>query len=85
MTCKDCVHYQMCYLIEHYGADEDKACVCKDFKNKSDYAEVKHGEWLQDFDEDYYCSKCGHYPKADVRDYCPNCGAKMVGKNVFKE
>lgn len=41
MTCKDCIHYDMCYLIEHYGADEDKACVCKDFKNKSDYAEVK--------------------------------------------
>jgi hypothetical protein len=30
----------MCYLIEHYGADEDKACVCKGFKNKADFVEV---------------------------------------------
>ena len=40
MTCKDCVHYDVCYLIEHYGADEDKACVCKYFKNKADFVEV---------------------------------------------
>ena len=41
MTCKDCIHNDMCYLIEHYGADEYKACVCKDFKNKADFVEQK--------------------------------------------
>ena len=45
----------------------------------ADVEEVKHGEWVQDFDEDYYCSRCGRYPKKDVCDYCPNCGAKMDG------
>ena len=25
-TCKDCLHYDVCYLIEHYGADEDETC-----------------------------------------------------------
>jgi hypothetical protein len=40
MTCKDCVHYDKCYLIEHYGADE--AETCEDFKNKSNYEEVVH-------------------------------------------
>ena len=38
MTCKDCIHYDKCYLIEHYGADESE--VCKDFKNKADFVEV---------------------------------------------
>ena len=23
MTCKDCLHYRLCYLIAHYDADED--------------------------------------------------------------
>ena len=91
MTCKDCIHYDMCYLIEHYGADEDKACVCKDFKNKSDFAEVKHGKWRSEMREqcdwrgkkqNYYqpnsCSVC-HEAVVERTPYCPYCGAKMEG------
>ena len=26
MTCKDCIHYAICYLLEHYGADEEELC-----------------------------------------------------------
>ena len=33
MTCKDCVHYQMCHSI-----DLDAPCVA--FKNKADFVEV---------------------------------------------
>lgn len=36
------------------------------------------GEWLQDFDGDYYCPFCAHYPK-EIINFCPNCGAKMKG------
>jgi hypothetical protein len=39
----------------------------------------KEGEWLQDFDGDYYCPFCAHYPK-EILNYCPNCGAKMKGE-----
>ena len=40
MTCKDCIHIDLCYLHEHYGKDEnDKACK-KYFKNKADFVEV---------------------------------------------
>ena len=38
MACKDCIHYDKCYLIEHYGADEEE--ICKDFKNKADFVKV---------------------------------------------
>ena len=42
------------------------------------YQKQSEGEWMQDFDGDYYCSKCAHYPK-EIREYCPNCGAHMKG------
>lgn len=46
----------------------------------ANYRKQSEGEWLQDFDGDYYCSACGAYPKKDVGKYCPNCGAKMKGE-----
>lgn len=47
----------------------------------ADVVEVKHGQWID--------GKCGHYKIcsecnqiADFYfDYCPNCGAKMDGKD----
>jgi rubrerythrin len=61
---------------------------CKQFKNKSDYAEVKHGEWIKKVVEKhgiyrptFICSKCGkrRFVLADY-NYCPNCGARMDGE-----
>ena len=41
-------------------------------------------EWIKDYDEDYYCSECGHHlepyellPHLIIPNECPNCGAKM--------
>ena len=42
-TCKDCLYCEMCYLIEHYGADIDEEYAdkdCKYFKDKSRFVEV---------------------------------------------
>lgn len=50
---------------------------------------VRHGEWIEPEEytghTEWHCSYCGDvvyticgYPSAD---YCPNCGAKMEGKN----
>ena len=51
--------------------------------------EVKHGRWIGG--EIDYCSCCGHKGCAsDIWDfckdgeYCPNCGAKMDGKEAEK-
>ena len=40
MTCKDCVHYEVCYLIEHYGADIEGVEDCTKFKPKSSFVEL---------------------------------------------
>ena len=45
----------------------------------ADYRKQSEGEWLQDFDGDYYCPFCAHYPK-EIINFCPNCGAKMKGE-----
>ena len=47
-------------------------------------------EWIKDYDYDgdyYYCSECGHYlepyellPHLIIPNECPDCGAKMDGK-----
>lgn len=82
-TCKDCIHYQMCHSV-----DIEAPCVA--FKNKADYAEVKHGEWIHssrgfDVSGDYECSICHspsgikHFYNGSRYLFCPDCGAKMDG------
>lgn len=44
MTCKDCIHYDVCVIVEN-SANKDKEDYytefgCDDFKNKADYVEV---------------------------------------------
>lgn len=58
-------------------------------KQKSVDAEpVRHGHWIPKslryrdlFARDYRCSECGADP-IGTSNYCPNCGAKMDGKDV---
>ena len=46
MTCKDCLHYDVCEELEQKnGIPKIFTCQCAFFQNKSDYAEVVHGEW----------------------------------------
>lgn len=63
----------------------------------ADVQEIKHGEWKSFDSEDtlygsYYCSACAHgqdigmiIPLTTEFKYCPNCGAKMDGKEVEGE
>lgn len=52
----------------------------------ADVAPVRYGRWVpadQFGDCCYTCSECGFERDAyllDVGNYCPNCGAKMDGK-----
>lgn len=92
MTCKDCIHERACFTYSggmvRTSAMGDKAeTKCGLFKNKSDYAEVKHGEWIivnnRDFEQvDAKCSICGYtdvFDETGFYKYCPECGAKMKG------
>lgn len=51
---------------------------------------VKHGKWMLDSDPGepwrYQCSECGQKTKdtcmgEPIGNYCPNCGARMDGKD----
>lgn len=83
-TCKDCIHKDVCYLIEHYGKDlcSDDAC------DKFLVTPVVHGHWIAEYDCGYitpHCSECGEtaLTKEETSydyvysSYCPNCGAKL--------
>lgn len=102
-TCKDCLHHKSCFnMAFRCGCKAealDGAETCEDFKNKADYAEVKHAEWVDDgFGRgNMICSGCGQYPVDDEDgnplsalawwqpDYCPNCGAKMDGRSDLSD
>ena len=82
MTCRDCICYDI--LCQHTLQD-DELKMCESFKNKADFVEVKHGEWIRPtiihgmtIAGLLHCSVCGEVP-CDEGKYCPNCGAKMDG------
>ena len=51
---------------------------------------VVYGRWAQDADGDWYCTNCDEVvaicesgrERTYRKPYCPNCGAKMDGKEV---
>lgn len=90
MTCKDCIHNEVCHMREICNDIEEqiKELGCMDFIARADVQEIKHGEWKLCY-EDWRmqiagdeCSACGfqHYGTCISHyHYCPNCGAKMDG------
>lgn len=58
-------------------------CIVDVIKNRlpEDVVEVVHGKWLQNEPETIYCSECNYSVWSYYNTpYCPNCGAKMDGK-----
>lgn len=51
----------------------------------ADVVEFRHGEWIYDHWCEFKCSECGEYsnskPIKGKEKFCPNCGAKMDGKD----
>ena len=89
-SCSDCIHFDVCYKIEHFGRDLEDTSPCKQFISK-DVEPVKHGHWYNRGGR-FRCSVCNN--KALLKDiggtggwsheyeqqkspYCPNCGAKL--------
>ena len=89
-SCSDCIHFDVCCKIEHFGRGLEDTSPCKQFISK-DVKPVKHGHWKKGrgyerptengfvHDDKYICDCCGWGcccdTKLDFR-YCPNCGAK---------
>ena len=77
-TCKDCLHFPVCYLIEHYGADEDE--LCEDFKAAADVVEVVRCKDCVYASRDGYICRYSVGRVTSPDDYCKNGVAKMDGK-----
>ncbi len=80
MTCKDCVHFDVCRdatipNTEYKGPVSDKSKECRHFKNKADFVEVcrcekcKHSikSWITpSYDKkQYLCKRTDDYHKPD--------------------
>ena len=102
MTCKDCDRQIVCrYYTQWANVEQIETDRCQYFKNKTDFVEVKHGEWIENdyraFDgfetvvypnEALKCSNCNHNFKKELlwcKNYCPECGAKMDGERRCEE
>lgn len=61
MTCKDCIHYDVC--LPNSAAYGHKLKPCSKFKNKADFVEVVR------------CKDCKHYKPYDkpVEDFDGKC------------
>ena len=82
--------------MDYENSDDPIHTLCEDYADALETAENKlnmliaadvrperHGEWKINPDGYYpYCSECGKEPKNGVMSkFCPNCGAKMDGRN----
>ena len=67
---------QMDKILEHNKA------LCN-FIEAIPSADRPQGEWIDKGKNLWKCSNCGHYINGDVevRNFCPNCGADMRGKD----
>lgn len=95
MTCKDCIYFKRCVVLGvelDMCHDKEADKNCRHFKNKADFAEVKHGKWidvpLNVYNDRYGMNKYNFRTKCSVCEYampreyprfniCPCCGAKM--------
>ena len=82
-SCSDCIHFDVCYKIEHFGRDLEDTSPCKQFISK-DVEPVKHGHWVKEKPDvliHWHCSVCKncYYLEEPNANYCPNCGSKMDG------
>lgn len=88
--CIKCFHFQVCaqvmknqLFIRSVMLKEENP-KCEHFIPAADVVEVKHGEWKQDGIA-AVCGVCQSYIVIEQYEkelnYCPNCGAKMDGKD----
>lgn len=91
MSCKDCIHYEICEIMsDQYGISKIPPSQCGFYKPTADVVEVRHGEWIKHFSYGlwhYDCPFCDDgfamaedFEANKLPNYCSNCGAKMDGE-----
>ena len=88
MTCKDCLHFDVCYVLadnpeeaEVEGAETD----CSYFADRSRYVVREKSAWekyipmfgVGDFIKCSVCGKSRVNNLVERTNFCPNCGADM--------
>ena len=94
--CNNCYHNKVCIDGTNYKTAES----CKHYVPAADVQEVRHGRWVAKImrKENYNygvpyeisrCSECLYMLKNNGfvgrYNYCPNCGARMDGKDGEEE
>lgn len=76
MTCKDCIHSEIC--LEQYSQLNPDTMFneCKKFKNKADFEEVVYCENCESYNGHRYC-KYSEMPVLD-KDFCSYGERKVV-------
>ena len=84
MTCKNCIHSDICNNLRPIEYCMDK--TCSHYIDKNNTTPVIHGRWLDTDTFDFHCIhiyQCSSYHKEVADDYisyhkyCLHCGAKM--------
>ena len=84
-SCFDCIHFDVCYKIEHFGRDLEDTSPCEQFIDKN-VAPVKHGHFrrLTFSNDTIICSECKmaynifETNGAENFNFCPHCGTKIM-------
>ena len=84
-SCSDCIHFDVCYKIEHFGRDLEDTSPCEQFISK-DVEPVKHGHFrrLTFSNDTIICSECKmaynifETNGAENFNFCPHCGTKIM-------
>ena len=84
-SCSDCIHFDVCYKIEHFGRDLEDTSPCEQFIDKN-VAPVKHGHFrrLTFSNDTIICSECKmaynifETNGAENFNFCPHCGTKIM-------
>ncbi len=88
MTCKDCIHVEVCEDLTKAKLSPKRAeellpvlrehgKTCKHFKNRSRFVELSHAEWVEDEDmygdPIYHCSNCNEHFVLEEGTPTDNC------------
>lgn len=75
----DLEHYDKDWYVSQYNADWISSWL--ESQPVIEAEPVKHGRWVHDINNLYGCSECLERETMShkkIKNYCPNCGAKMV-------
>lgn len=87
--CKDCIRFVVCELYTDPNEEHLEVGGCDLFISAADMVEVRHVAWNDNIiGFCNVCMECGVIVGRDAiknrsgeLNYCPNCGAKMDGKD----